>query len=163
MTTSRRTWVTRLVGAFAVWLVICVVAFLLGNQPSPGLIALVMAAGAGTFWLYLDTSAQSEPPRWQLTSDEPVRPRGEDPRLALLHRVVSQHLVSRDPTDQLHRYVGEVIDRHLVAEHGFSRSTDPERAARVLGPELSGLLEQTRSRRLSLSQIDQLLSRIEML
>lgn len=162
MSSTRRKWRTRIGITFGLWLVVCVVAFLLGNQPRPGLIALVVAAAAGTAWLYLDTSAESEPPRWHLVSDDPIRPRGEDSRLALFQRVIAGHLDSRDVTDQLHRYVSAVADQRLVTKHGISRLADPERAAQVMGPELAGFLERPRSR-LSPSQIDQLLNRIEAL
>jgi hypothetical protein len=160
---TNRKWVSRLAAAFVLWVLVCVVAQLLGNQPRPGLIALVIGAAAGTLWLYLDTSAQSEPPRWGLSNDEPIRPRGSDPRLSMFERVVSQHLDSRDVTDQLHRYLSEITDRRLVAEHGISRTADPGRAAAVLGPELAGFLAHPGRRRLSLQEIDRLLVRIEKL
>ncbi len=159
----RKQWTSRIAAAFGLWLVVCVVAQLLGNQPRPGLIALVIGAAATTAWLYLDTSAQSEPARWQLVSDEPIRPPGSDPRLSLFERVIAQHLDSRDATDQLHRYVSETTERRLVTKHGINRATDPERARAVLGPELAGFLDNPRSRRLSLSEIDSMLTRIEAL
>ncbi|HET6627342.1 MAG TPA: hypothetical protein VFG63_13220, partial [Nocardioidaceae bacterium] len=124
MTGASRRWVSRLAAAFGLWLVVCVVAQLLGNQPRPGLVALVVGAAAGVLWLYLDTSAESEPPRWELVSDEPIRPRGSDARLSLLERVISQHLDSRDVTDQLHRYLSEITERRLVTKHGLSRVAD---------------------------------------
>lgn len=163
MSASRRTWTTRIVVTSGLWLVTCVVAYLLGNQPRPGLIALVVAAGAGTLWLYLDTSAASEPVRWRLVTDEPVRPRGEDSRLAMLQRVVSQHLDSRDATDQLHRHLSDIADRRLVSKHGITRSADPEGAVRLLGRELVEFIEQPHRRPLSASEIDRLLNRIEAL
>ena len=163
MSGTRRKWTKRLAAAFALWLVVCVAAQLLGNQPKPGLVALVIGAAAGTLWLYLDTSAESEPPRWALVNDDPIRPRGSDPRLSLFERVISQHLDARDVTDQLHRYLADITDRRLVAKHGVSRLADPGQAADVLGPELSGFLDHPRTRRLSLQEIDRLLTRIETL
>lgn len=159
--TISRKWAARLVSAFVLWLVICVAAFLLGNQPRPGLIAMVLAAAAGTVWLYLDTSAQSEPARWHQVSDEPMRPPGRDPRLDLFERVVSQHLDARDVTDQLHRYLADIADRRLVTKHGISRLADPERAEPLLGAELSRFLDRPHERRLDIREIDRLLTRIE--
>jgi hypothetical protein len=163
MTPTRKKWTSRLAAAFGLWLVVCVVAQLLGNQPRPGLVALVIGAAAGTLWLYLDTSAESEPPRWGLVSDDPIRPRGSDARLSLFERVVSQHLDARDVTDQLHRYLSDITERRLVATHGISRVADPGKAAELLGPELAGFLDHPRARRMSLQEIDRLLTRIEAL
>lgn len=158
-----RKWAFRLGTVFGFWLVVCVAGYLLGNHPRPGLIALVIVTAAGTLWLYLDTSAQSEPPRWQLVNDDPLRAPGGDSRLALLERVVSAHLDSRDVTDHLQRFAGRVVDQRLISRHGISRLADPQRAAQVLGPELAGYLDSPQPRRLSPSQIDQLLKRIEAL
>ena len=163
MISARRTWVMRIGAAFGLWLVVCVAGFLLGNQPRPGLVALVIATAAAVLWLYLDTSAESEPPRWRLVDDEPIRPRGEDARLALFQRAVTRQLESRDVSDQLQRHLAAVTEQRLLTKHGISRLADPQRAARMLGPELAGFLDQARPPRLSLTQIDQLLKRIEAL
>ena len=160
MTTARRKWTLRIGTALGVWVVTVAATGLLGNDPQPGLIALVIACGAGLLWLYLDVSAAAEPARWRLVDDDPLRPRGEDPRLAMFHRVVAGHLDSRDTNDQLHRYIAAIADQRLVARHGISRLADPDRAATVMGPELTGFLAHPRAR-LSLSQINHLLDRIE--
>ena len=160
MTTARRKWTLRIGTALGVWVVTVAATGLLGNDPQPGLIALVIACGAGLLWLYLDVSAAAEPARWRLVDDDPIRPRGEDPRLAMFHRVVAGHLDSRDTNDQLHRYIAAIADQRLVARHGISRLADPDRAATVMGPELTGFLAHPRAR---LSQINHLLDRIEAL
>lgn len=162
MTTGRRKWTLRIGTALGVWVVTVAATGLLGNDPQPGLIALVIACGAGLLWLYLDVSADAEPARWRLVDDDPIRPRGEDPRLAMFHRVVAGHLDFRDTNDQLHRYIAAIADQRLVARHGISRLADPDRAATVMGPELTGFLAHPRAR-LSLSQINHLLDRIEAL
>lgn len=162
MSTARRKWTLRIGTALGVWVVIVAATGLLGNDPQPGLLALVIACGAGLLWLYLDVSADAEPARWRLVDDDPIRPRGEDARLAMFHRVVAGHLDSRDSNDQLHRYIAAIADQRLVARHGISRLADPDRAASVMGPELAGFLAHPRTR-LSLSQIDHLLDRIEAL
>ncbi|HET6624744.1 MAG TPA: hypothetical protein VFG63_00005, partial [Nocardioidaceae bacterium] len=86
-----------------------------------------------------------------------------DARLSLLERVISQHLDSRDVTDQLHRYLSEITERRLVTKHGLSRVADAGAATDLLGPELAGFLDHPRAARLSLHQIDRLLTRIEAL
>jgi hypothetical protein len=68
-----------------------------------------------------------------------------------------------DVTDQLHRYLSDITERRLVATHGISRVADPGKAAELLGPELAGFLDHPRARRMSLQEIDRLLTRIEAL
>ncbi len=160
-----RSWPGRLALAFAVWLAVTAAAYLLGNQPRPGLLALTVAAAAAVLWLFLDVSGDSETARWLSPRDEPLRPLGEDARLAQLTRVVSQHLDAHQAGDSLHRQLAEVADRTLVARHGVSYRADPDRAAEMLGPELVEVLEVASGRapahRLGLDRIDLLVSRIE--
>jgi hypothetical protein len=161
---ARRRWTARIGLAFALWAVVVVGAFVQGNRPDGLLLGLTVAAFATTLWLFLDAGGYSEAPRWDLADDDPVRPPGEDPRLALLTRVVAQHLDSRDVGDVLHRHLCELADQRLMAAHGVSWRVDPDRAAPLLGPELVALARQHAPHpRMNLHQIDVLLSRIEAL
>lgn len=161
---ARRRWLVRISAAFATWAVVVVVAHLKGNQPDALLLALTIAAFAATLWLYLDAGTQTEAPSWDRDHDDPVRPPGEDPRLALLSRVVGQHLDSREVGDTLQRHLVELADQRLMAAHGVSWRVDPERAEPLLGPELSALARQHPPYpRMNVQQIDVLLSRIEAL
>jgi len=160
---QRRPWKIRIGLAVLVWLGVCVGGWLLGNDPQPGLIALIIAVSAGTLWLFQDASDQAEPTRWDLPDTDPARVPGEDARLALLQRVISAHLVSRTVTDQLQRHLATVADERLMAHHGISRLADPGRADTVMGPELFGFLDAARPPRLDLARINQLLNRIETL
>jgi hypothetical protein len=161
---TTRMWATRIGTALGLWAVVVLVAQVFGNQPDVPLLALLTAAVAATLWLYLDVSTRSETPSWELPDDAPVRPPGEDPRLALLTRVVAGHLDARDVGDALHRHLLQLADRRLVARHGITREADPDRAAALLGPELTALAGQRPPHpRLDPRRIDVLLSRIEAL
>ena len=161
---ARRRWTARIALAFALWAVVVVIAHLQGNRPDGLLVGLTVAAFATTLWLFLDAGLQSEAPRWDLHDDDPVRSPGEDPRLALLTRVVAQHLDAREVGDVLHRHLCELADQRLMAAHGVSWRVDPGRAAPLLGPELVALARQDAPYpRMTLQQIDVLLSRIEAL
>ena len=161
---SRRRWTARIAVAFAVWAVVVLLARVWGNHPDPALLALTVAAFATTLWLFLDASTQSEVPMWAGHDDDPVRPLGEDPRLSRLARVVGQHLDAREVGDTLQRHLVDLADQRLMARHGLSWRVDPERAAPLLGPELVALARQSPPYpRLSVQQIDVLLSRIEAL
>lgn len=159
---SGASWRTRFATLFGVWLVIALVAWLAGNQPRPGLLALVLAVGAGILWLFLDLTFESEPTAWPETAEDPIRPPGEDVRLSLLHHVVEQHHDAHEVGDTLHRELTTLADHRLVARHGISLRADPERAASYLGRELTGV---TTARppypRLSNAQINAVLDRIE--
>ena len=101
---------------------------------------------------------------WDRATDEPIRPPGEDPRLALLGRVVAQHLDARQSSGVLRRHLLDLADHRLMSRYGLSRRADEERAAAVLGPELTALAEQREPfPRMTLDQIDVLLRRIEAL
>jgi hypothetical protein len=161
---GRRGWTARIGAAFAVWAVLVLAGRVFGTHPDPLLLALTVAAAAVTVWLFLDTSVQTETPMWDRHADDPVRPPGEDPRLALLTRVVGQHLDAREVGDTLQRHLMDLADQRLLARHGVAWRVDPERAAPLLGPELTSLVRQTAPfPRLSVQQIDVLLSRIEAL
>jgi hypothetical protein len=159
------TWATRLGAAAGVWLVLTAGAYVLGNQPRPGLIALVVATASALLWLLVDVTADSEAVTWRSPRDRPVRPPGEDPRLALLHRVVAQHVDAREVGDTLHRTLVRLADERLVARHGISLRTDPERAAPLVGPDVMRVVAETSAGppypRLTLDQIDRVVSRIE--
>jgi hypothetical protein len=161
---SRRRWTARVAAAVALWAAVTLTAQVFGNQPRVGLLALTVAALATVVWLYLDTSVQPDVAAWDRAADEPIRPPGEDPRLALLTRVVAQHLDAREPTGLLRQHLLDLADHRLVTRHGISLRADPERAERVLGPDLAALARQHQPYpRMSLDQIDVLLQRIEAL
>ncbi len=157
-----RRWTGRIAVTFALWVVVAVAAWILGNQPRPGLLALYLALGAALVWLFLDVSADTETTRWPGAREEPVRDRAEDPRLGQLRRVIDQHLDAREVGDGLRRRLAELADQRLMAGHGITREGDPVHAADLLGADLVDVIEAPPPYpRLSQAQISQLLQRIE--
>lgn len=157
-------WTARIALAFGLWLAVALGAWVLGNQPDPGLLALMIGVGAALVWLYLDVSADAEVSRWPGMTEEPTRPPGEDARLERLHRILTQHQSAHEVGDALHRTLTELADHRLVAHHGVSLLADPERAAEILGPELTSVVTQRAPYpRLSTDRVDVLLKRIEAL
>lgn len=155
-------WAGRVAVTFVVWLGVAVAAWVLGNQPRPGLLALYVGVGAAVLWLFLDVSADAEPSPWPGAREEPVRVPGEDARLDQLRRVLGQHLDSREVGDALHRRLGELADQRLMARHGITRAADPARATELLGDELTSFVSATPPYpRLTPAGIDRLLRRIE--
>ena len=161
---ARRRWAARIGTALALWVAVVAFSAIQGNRPDPLLLALTIAAFAATLWLYLDASLVSETPQWGDVLQDPVREPGEDSRLALLTRVIGQHLDAREVDDGLRRRLVEIVDHRLVTVHGVSLRADPARAAELMGPELAALVaEPPPHARLDVHQIDVLLSRIEAL
>jgi len=157
-------WTARIALTFGLWLAVAIGAWVLGNQPDPLLLALMIAVGAALSWLYLDVSADAEVSQWPAMTEEPVRPPGEDPRLERLHRILTQHQSAHDVGDTLHRTLTDLAAHRLVAHHGVSLQADPDRAAALLGPELTSVVTQRPPYpRLSTDRIDVLLQRIEAL
>ena len=164
MSPVAKRWTSRIGAAVAVWAIVVLIARVKGNQPDVPLLALTFAAFATTLWLYLDASGRSEVPLWDRADSDPVRPPGEDPRLALLTRVVAQHLDAREVGDVLQRHLLDLADHRLMTAHGVSWRVDPDRAGPLLGPELVALARQSPPYpRMSVQHIDVLLSRIEAL
>ena len=155
-------WGRRVAVGVGLWFVVCAVALFFGMKPHPVLVALVVAAVGGAIFLFLDTSAQAPSTAWRLPDRDPARRPGEDPRLALLARVLNTHLVSHEAGDQLHRHLMSLADQRLVAHHGISRRADPDRAAAVMGPDLAAFAaHRVPHPRLTTDQIDLLIDRIE--
>ena len=137
---SRRRWSLRVLAALAVWAVLTLAARVLGNQPRAALLALAVAAVATVVWLYLDASAQSDVPVWDRAADEPIRPPGEDARLALLTRVVAQHFDARRADGTLRRHLLELADHRAfdLREHLPGQGAGPSQAGRASLPRFRG-------------------------
>lgn len=161
---SRR-WAGRVVVAVAAWGGFLLVATLLGMTVRPLLFAGVVLAVACVVWLVLDASTAARPSYWTQESLDPVRSPGEDPRLDTLLRHLAKNFDAMEFADVLHADLTAVADERLIARHGLSRVADPDRAAVVLGADLSRFLSMTKDQRrpLTVAQLDHLLTRIEAL
>jgi hypothetical protein len=160
----RSLWSARVGGALLVWFLLVFVAHLVGGRPDAGLVGLAVAAGTAALWLCVDAVSEGETPRWELLDDEPVRPPGQDARLAALTRAVAAHFEARRPGNGLQRQLMGLADQRLVARYGVSWRADPRRARPFLGPELLALAEQSDPfPRMTREQVDVLLERIEAL
>ncbi len=160
----RRVWTARIVTAFLVWLAGCAVAYWRGNQPRPGLLALLVAAVAATLWLFLDASLTTVPASWSRPDREPGRLPGEDPRLAMLTRLVGAHLDAREVGPGLQQELATLADQRLLAHYGVSLKADPVRASALLGPELAAYVAGDGGHaRLTPERIALLLDRVEAL
>ena len=69
MRATRRAWRDRVVGAVLLWLAGWLVLAWFDFEPHPGRIAVLVATAAVTWWLFLDATAASQPPRWEIPDD----------------------------------------------------------------------------------------------
>jgi hypothetical protein len=152
----------RVAGAFLVWAGLVGLARTLGSRPEIVLVGLAVAAAAAALWLCVDAVGETSAPRWELLADDPIRPPGQDSRLAALTRMMTGHFEGRRTDDALHRQLVALVDQRLVAKHGISWRADPDRARPLLDPELVVLAQQEPPHpRMTRRQVDALLSRIE--
>ena len=157
-------WAGRVGFALLVWFLLVYVSHLVGGDPEVGLVGLAVAAGSAVLWLCVDSLGESDRHSWELLDDEPLRPPGQDARLAALTRAVAAHFEARRPGDGLQRQLMSLVDQRLVARYGVSWRADPDRARAHLGPELLALAEQTEPYpRMTRTQVGLLLERIEAL
>ena len=145
--------------ALVTWLVLVLLRF----EPDPVRVLLIVALVAAVGHLLGDALGTEEPTvrLWAIDVDESVRPAGQDARLSFLVRVLSQHQVARHPDGHLAECLTELADRRLQQRHGVRREQEPERAAELLGPDLDRVLTEAPGRRLSPTEIDRHLRRIE--
>jgi hypothetical protein len=145
--------------ALLAWLVLVVLDF----EPDPVRVVLIVALVAAVSQLVGDALGTEEPTLrlWAIDAADPVRPAGQDTRLSFLVRVLSQHQVARHPDAHVAECLTELADRRLQQRHGVRREQEPQRAAELLGPDLSRLLVEVPGRRLSPAEIDRHLRRIE--
>lgn len=166
MNPPRTAWPRRVAVGVVVWFSVSAGALLLGLDPQPVLLAILVASVACVVVLYVDASASAANNGWAVEDGAPTRKPGEDARLAMLTRVIASHLDSHrlgtQFGNQLHDQLLQLLDRRLVARHGVSLRADPERALEIMGPELGGLVRQRAPYpRMNIEHIDVLVSRIE--
>ena len=152
-----------IVGAVLVAVLTWLVLVLLQFEPDPVRVLLIVALVAAVSHLLGEALGAQEPMvrQWMTDVEESVRPAGQDARLSFLVRVLTQHQVARHPDAHLAECLTELADRRLQQRHGVRREQEPERAAQLLGPDLSRVLTEAPGRRLSPAEIDRHLRRIE--
>ena len=161
---SRRSWwgvAGAVVVAGLTWLVLALLHF----EPDPVRLPLLIALMVAVVQLLSDALGTEEPVLrlWAVDVEDPLRPAGQDARLSYLVQVLAQHQVARHPDGRLVECLAELADRRLLQRHGVRRPEDPERAAELLGPELTRALAEPPGRRLGTAEIDRHLQRIEAL
>ncbi len=117
-------------------------------SPRLGLVAMMVLAVVVTVWLVTTLPSRVESIVWQEYRQPSNDAAHVDGRVRLLRARLasaSSPLQSTpvgktdrfDPTDAIVEGLVELIDDHLLTEHGVDRASSPETAATILGPDLT--------------------------
>jgi hypothetical protein len=128
-------WHRRLLGTVVLWFAAVAALGLAGMQPSVVVLAALAAAGAGALWVALDLADLAESVDWRPSGETASSSMGSDGRARAVRRQLGdQERFGADA--RLHAHLVDLLDERLTAAHGVSRTTDPARAAALLGPDL---------------------------
>ncbi|WP_395160813.1 hypothetical protein [Ilumatobacter sp.] len=131
---------------------------LLGMEPRLALVGCVVVAVSATVWLLVDLANVVSPVFWHnygtvantsARSDRSVQmlqTRLRTPARRRRRTAVLEH-GRADPADEITVTLLDVIEDHLVTEHGIDMLLDPHAAAEALGPELTRFVTDSTSRR----------------
>ena len=155
-------WRGRLLGAGLVWLGLVLTLGLSGLRPNVIVIAAVVGVLALVAWLTNDLSDIAPSIDWRPSGATATTSYGSDRGTRTLWRQLSdQERSGADP--RLHTLLVGIIDERLLVECRVDRAGDPERAAAVLGPELSAFIAATGTDAglADAARLDQIITRIE--
>lgn len=153
----RARWLHRLAGAVGVFVVLEVVFSLIGADPDPIRLALLVGTCGALLALTLDALGGGEP-EWRVDLEQPSVRHTGDPRLVLYVGLLDAHLSARTGDRALRERLTSLTDQVLRQRYGLRH--DEDAAAPLLGPELSAVLREG-PRALSRAEIDRCLTTIE--
>lgn len=135
-----------------------VLMLLLDMQPRLVLVAMVVMAVAAAGWSAFDLGHTAEPLTWHDYGADQAGTARPDQRTQALRSRLERNTRGRrtastsrtgepEPNDEIVETLVDVIDDHLVAEHGLDRTADFEALAAVLDPELARFVTDTATQR----------------
>jgi hypothetical protein len=130
---------------------------LLDLDPHPVLLFLVLGLGGALLGVIL-IGLRDEGAVWQVEEISPLVQHGRDSRFLAYIRILESHQHAREPDDTLRQRLAVLADRTLRIRHGVS--LDDPRAVALLGPTTTSVVSGP-TRRLTLSEVDACLTRIE--
>ena len=136
-----------------------------GMGPDVLLVAALAATVGMCIWLVVDT-AESIPSTTPIGTTARHEPEHRvDRRVTRLRSGLAHGQTDRLSAERLHTSLVAIIDDQLRAAHQVDRHTDPAAAAVIIGPELTGFIDDPAAR-ISLpstGQLDRILTQIERL
>lgn len=137
-----RLWRTRLLRTGLVWLALVTALGVAGLRPNVIVITAVVAVAALTAWLTHDLADNAPSVDWRPSGEQAITTYGDDSRTRTLRRQLGdQDRFGADP--RLHAHLVGLIDERLASTHRIDRSENPERAAALLGTDLTAFIDAT--------------------
>ena len=104
------------------------------------------------------------PADWQPTYVSPTRAATNDPRFSRLSRMLTEASNRITVADEVQRSLRAIVDYRLQRDHAVDRTTQPDEARALLGPDLFNYLNRpARQRGSDAKHLTRLLTRIEAL
>ncbi len=136
-----------------------------GMGPDVLLVAAVATTVGMGIWLVIDT-AESIPTATPIGAPGAQQPEHRvDRRVTRLRSGLAHGQTDRLSAERLHTSLVAIIDDQLRAQHQIDRHTDPTAAAALIGPELTGFIDDPTARTSlpNMAQLDRILTQIERL
>jgi hypothetical protein len=133
-------WIRRLAVLFVIWAALLAVSISADTDPQPIVLASAIVGVAAVVFLALEVVDGSQAASWDTWSPAVRTLRGGDPRVGMLRRVLQVVTTTRDVA-QIHPLLVGIVDERLAARHAIVRADEPERAAAIMGPELTQFVE----------------------
>jgi len=160
-----RRWGLRVTVPVLAAVAVGVVAVVAGGEVNIGYLVGATVLVAVAMWTAMDLVPHVQYPNWNVTTTHTPRQPGTDMRLARFTERLTSGVDREAVANDVHRLLADVVNERLQRKYGIDRSTDPESANRVLGPELTAYLNGNPhlKRHAQADQISALLTRIEAL
>jgi len=160
---AARQWALR-AGWFVLTVVLLVpfIAFV-GLRPRPVLVIAVLLGGFAVAWLVADVGGRTVRIEWTPPRRRVMPRHGLDPRFLRLASLMKDETDRRLVSIRVHQSLVRIVDDRLQAHHGIDRSSQPEQATALLGPELSTYVDQPPDREAHPRRLHDLIDRIEAL
>jgi hypothetical protein len=157
-------WISRVTVATVVWALLVGWALLDNRQPHYLGVAAAVAACFTVGWLCADAYTLALPPQWEMYYSRSVG-RTFDPRFSRLSQELAEARSREAAAVAVHANVARVADRILLDKYGVERGAEPDRAAQVLGAEITGYLavDPRRERDVFSDRLFDVLARLESL
>lgn len=130
--------------------------------PDLFLVATIIVAGGTTVSVVRGIADRSTRPTLPPAPTEPPPPAPPDLRAGVLRQALGDGGSQAHHAERLRDQLAAIVDDQLMTVHGVDRATEPERAHRLLGAELTEFLGAPIGR-LNPRRLDRLLARVEAL
>ncbi len=134
---------------------------LTNSQPSPLLLAGIVAVATVAVSVAIDLTEAAVPVAWTRNYRRRGIIRRSDPRATAVRQQVFG--ARRAGSSRMHASLVELVDDRLLVHHQINRQTDPQVAASVLTPRLQRLISSPRLATTTVRELRRIVTDIELL